>query len=50
MIPLHDGAIEGADDLNAFVRVCVVTHNVAETNVVRNAMRFSIGQNGLKRL
>src|SRR4030095_9291107 len=43
VIAFDHWTIKGANDFDAFVRVCIVADNIAETDVVRHPKRFSVG-------
>ena len=49
MVTFNDWAIHFTDALGAFVRVRVVTDDVAETNKIRALIFAGIGKHGLER-
>ena len=50
MVAFDDGAVHVADAFDAFVRIGVVTDDVAQTNKVRAVVLMRVLQDGLERL
>ncbi len=49
MVAFHHRAIQLADKLNAFTRICVVTDDVAQTDEVRASALTRVRHHGFKR-
>jgi hypothetical protein len=49
MVAFHYRTIELADELDAFIRICVVTDDVAQTNEMRASALTRVVHHGFKR-